>query len=72
MRNLVVLFIHFIATLARLLGPGGLAFNKQTAGADCSMERLCPIYSMAPVVAIVWMVAGVVLKRRIARPRWRD
>src|SRR6266705_2382171 len=24
MRNLVVLFIHFIATLARLLGPGGL------------------------------------------------
>jgi putative transposase len=23
MRNLVVLFIHFIATLARLLGPGG-------------------------------------------------
>ena len=24
MRNLVVLFIHFIATLARLLGPGGV------------------------------------------------
>jgi hypothetical protein len=24
MRNLVVLFIHLIATLARLLGPGGL------------------------------------------------
>jgi hypothetical protein len=23
MRDLVVLFIHFIATLARLLGPGG-------------------------------------------------
>jgi putative transposase len=25
-RNLVVLFIHFIATLARLLGPGGVRF----------------------------------------------
>ena len=24
MRHLVVLFIHFIATLARLLGPGGV------------------------------------------------
>ena len=24
MRHLVVLFVHFIATLARLLGPGGL------------------------------------------------
>jgi hypothetical protein len=24
MRNLVVLLIHFIATLARLLGPGGV------------------------------------------------
>ena len=24
MRNLVVLFIHFVATLARLLGPGGV------------------------------------------------
>jgi putative transposase len=24
MRNLVVLFIHFIGTLARLLGPGGV------------------------------------------------
>jgi len=24
MRNLVVLFIHFIAALARLLGPGGV------------------------------------------------
>jgi hypothetical protein len=27
------------------------------------MERFCPIYSMAPVVAIVWMVAGIVLKK---------
>src|SRR5580693_2304434 len=24
MRNLVILFIHFLATLARLLGPGGV------------------------------------------------
>jgi hypothetical protein len=24
MRNLIVLFIHFITTLARLLGPGGV------------------------------------------------
>ena len=24
MSNLVILFIHFIATLARLLGPGGV------------------------------------------------
>jgi hypothetical protein len=24
MRNLVIIFIHFIATLARLLGPGGV------------------------------------------------
>jgi hypothetical protein len=24
MRNLVVLFIHFVAILARLLGPGGV------------------------------------------------
>jgi hypothetical protein len=28
--------------------------------------------SMAPVLAIVKMVAGVVLKRRTARPRWGD
>jgi hypothetical protein len=37
-----------------------------------SLERSCPIDSMAPVEAIVWMVAGVVLKRRTARPRWGD
>jgi hypothetical protein len=30
------------------------------------MERFCPIYSMAPGVAIVWVVAGIVLKRRMA------
>jgi len=30
------------------------------------MEHFCPIYSMAPVVAIVWVVAGIVLKRRMA------
>ena len=28
-----------------------------------SMERSCPNVSMAPVLAIVWMVAGVVLKK---------
>ena len=28
MRDLVVLFIHFIATLARLLGPGGAPFHS--------------------------------------------
>jgi hypothetical protein len=27
-----------------------------------SLERSCPIDSVAPVEAIVWMVAGVVLK----------
>jgi hypothetical protein len=27
------------------------------------MERFCPIYSMAPVATIMWMVAGVVLKK---------
>ena len=37
-----------------------------------SMERLCPTLSMAPVLAIVWMVAGIVLKRIMARPRWGD
>ena len=37
-----------------------------------SMERLCPTLSMAPVLAIVWMVAGIVLKRIVARPRWGD
>ena len=37
-----------------------------------SMERSCPTLSMAPVLAIVWMVAGVVLKRITARPRWGD
>ena len=33
-----------------------------------SLERSCPIKSMAPVLAIVWMVAGIVLKRMMARP----
>ena len=37
-----------------------------------SLERSCPTLSMAPVLAIVWMVAGVVLKRITARPRWGD
>jgi hypothetical protein len=27
------------------------------------MEHFCPIYSMAPAVAIVWVVAGIVLKK---------
>jgi hypothetical protein len=36
------------------------------------LERCCPTLSMAPVLAIVWMVAGVVLKRIAARPRWGD
>jgi len=30
-RNLPVLFIHFIAVLARLLGPGGVCFAKSSA-----------------------------------------
>lgn len=42
------------------------------AKADFSLERSRPTLSMAPAQAIVWMVAGVVLKRRKARPRWRD
>ena len=42
------------------------------AKAVFSLERSCPKTSMAPVLAIVWMVAGVVLKRIAARPRWGD
>ena len=37
-----------------------------------SLERSCPIDRMAPAEAIVWMVAGIVLKRITARPRWGD
>ncbi len=37
-----------------------------------SLERSCPTLSMAPVLAIVCMVAGVALKRITARPRWGD
>lgn len=37
-----------------------------------SLERSCPTLSMAPVLAIVCMVAGVDLKRITARPRWGD
>jgi hypothetical protein len=33
-----------------------------------SLERSCPTLSMAPVLAIVWMVAGIVLKWIMARP----
>jgi hypothetical protein len=35
-----------------------------------TLERSCPNLSVAPVWAIVRMVAGVVLKRRTTRPRW--
>ena len=28
-----------------------------------SLERSCPTLSMAPVLAIVWMVAGIVLNK---------
>jgi hypothetical protein len=59
----------------RELTPLDVASEAQhgsAAQAECSMERFCPIYSVAPVVAIVWVVAGIVLKRRMARPRWRD
>lgn len=38
MRNLVVLFIHFIVTLARLLGPGSVrcgVASPQAATPDC-------------------------------------
>ena len=47
MRNLVVLFVHFIATLARLLGPGGvrslvaesLLLKHQLVIVNCSRHR---------------------------------
>jgi len=42
------------------------------AKAAISLVRFCPILSMAPALAIMEMVAGVVLKRRAARPRWGD
>jgi hypothetical protein len=48
------------------------AQHGSAAKAAISLERSCPILSMAPVLAIVWMVASVVLKRITARPRWRD
>jgi hypothetical protein len=42
-----------------------------------SMERFCPINSMAPALAIVWLAividgGGVVLKRTRLGPRWRE
>jgi hypothetical protein len=40
------------------------------AKAAFTLVRFCPNFSMAPVLAIMYMVAGVVLKRRAARPRW--
>jgi len=48
------------------------AQHGSAAKAVFSLERSCPNFSMAPVLAIVWMVAGVVLKRIAARPRWGD
>jgi hypothetical protein len=42
------------------------------AKAAFSLERSCPMESMAPVLAIMEMAAGVVLKRRTARPRCGD
>src|SRR5580700_8868263 len=47
MRNLAVLFIHFIAVLARLLGPGGAETYHCSASALGSAidlcSRLCPL-----------------------------
>jgi hypothetical protein len=53
-----------LAQLESVAQPGS------TAKAAFTLERSCPSRSMAPVLAIVSMVAGVVLKRRTARPRW--
>jgi hypothetical protein len=46
MRNLGVLFIHYIATPARLLGPGGVhslvaeCFSSSTNFGACVIERI--------------------------------
>jgi len=56
MRNLVVLFIHFIATLARLLGPGGvrslvaesLLIKHQLLIANRSRQRSPNLHSSRP------------------------
>ena len=40
MRNLAVLFIHLLATLARLLGPGGVRSIVAETDVDWSGNRI--------------------------------
>jgi len=37
--------------------------SDSTVKAVLSLERFCPILSMAPVLAITWMVARIVLEK---------
>src|SRR6516162_3977999 len=46
--------------------------SDSTVKAVLSLERFCPILSMAPVLAIRGCCRGVSLKKEMARPRWRD
>ena len=64
-------------TLARGVGYRPIQLTSQgqhgpAVKAGLSVARSCPKISMAPVLAIVWMVAGVPLQRRTARPRWEE
>ena len=46
--------------------------SDSTVKAVLSLERFCPILSMAPVLAIRGWWRGLSLKKEMARPRWRD
>ena len=77
MRDLVVLFIHLIATLARLLGPGGvrslvaesLLLNHQMLIVNRSRQRMPNLRSSDRIVA--GLMALLVRPTRLLRSRVR-
>jgi len=74
MRHLVVLFIHFIATLARLLGPGGvrslvaesLLLKHQLLIVNRSRQRTPNLRSSDRILA--GLMALLVRPTRLLRP----
>jgi len=58
--------------LARVTGVISDGQRGSTVKAVVSLERFCPIMSVAPALAIVCMVAALSLQNGRARPRWRD
>src|SRR5499425_3330262 len=72
MRHLVVLFIHFIATLARLLGPGGVrslvaeSLKHQLLIVNRSRQRTPNLRSSDRILA--GLLALLVRPTRLLRP----